>query len=613
MFRIVAVQPHPEFISPPNEFRLVPFWFWNDDLDERELERQIDDFQAHGCGGFVIHPRVGLPRSIGWMSERMLHFVRFAVEAAAKRRMRVVLYDEGMYPSGSSSGQVVAANPAHQCRGMALVEGEPSGLGGDAIVIGRFAHGGRDYTVVNRPIDSVIRGLHYVGEGPAEETPPATDILNPDAVASFIRLVYDRYFEAVGDHFGTTITGIFTDEPSMLGRPRERGQKLVPGTRDTLAHFERLAGYDLTPHLAALWFKDAPDAARHRRAYDRALSQRLEETFYAPLSSWCEEHGVALMGHPHEPDDIAIERYFHVPGQDLVWRWVLPGPTAVEGPQSTQGKCSSSAMIHLGRRRNSNEFCGAYGHELTYEQMKWLADWCFVRGVNDLIPHAFYYSVRGPRRDERPPDVGPNSAWWGRFRPFADHCARLSWLNTDCTHVCDIAILGDVDELGWQAAKACFESGRDFNYLDVHTLVHESRVDAGGIRVAGMHYRVLIVEDESLLTPEVQRALRAMDATRVVRYRDEASLVAALDEMAPPRLTLEPGHRDLRLRQVVKQGRNYLIVFNEGSQRVEARVRFTQTPHNLHRLDTHTAEASPVPDAALALGPFEFVVLSWEA
>lgn len=35
-----------------------------------------------------------------------------------------------------------------------------------------------------------------------------------------------------------------------------------------------------------------------------------------------------------------------------------------------------------------------------------------VRGVNLFIPHAFYYSIEGERKGERPPDVGPNSIWW---------------------------------------------------------------------------------------------------------------------------------------------------------------------------------------------------------
>jgi len=58
---------------------------------------------------------------------------------------------------------------------------------------------------------------------------------------------------------------------------------------------------------------------------------------------------------------------------ETVWRYIEPGkPSALEWAQSTQAKCASSAMIHLGRRRNSNEYCGAYGHDFTFEEMKWL-------------------------------------------------------------------------------------------------------------------------------------------------------------------------------------------------------------------------------------------------
>ena len=81
------------WLEPSPEFSLAPFWFWNDALSEKEIARQLDDFKAHGVYGFVIHPRAGLPRDIGWMSEPMIKFMRFAIEQAAKREMWVVLYD----------------------------------------------------------------------------------------------------------------------------------------------------------------------------------------------------------------------------------------------------------------------------------------------------------------------------------------------------------------------------------------------------------------------------------------------------------------------------------------------------------------------------------------
>ncbi len=581
--------------EPDREFSLLPFWFWNDDLDERELRRQIADFQRHGVDGFVIHPRLGLPRTLGWLSDALLGFMRVAIEEAERRGMTVVLYDEGMYPSGSSAGQVVARDPRHRCRGLARIKlacGDAPPLAPDqhlvAIVTRRT---GERLAVIDRPVDAVIRGLHYVGDGPEEETHPYADILNPAAVASFIELVYDRYAAAFGAHFGRTIRAIFTDEPNPLGRCREADVR--PGTTGILAEVNALLGYDFTPHLPALWHEGEPGAARFRRDYDWAIAKRLEETWYRPLHDWCAAHGLALTGHPARGDELGAQRYFQIPGQDLVWRWVLPGePSALEGPESTQAKCSSSAMRHLGRRRNSNECFGAYGHDFTWEEMKGLVDWCCVRGVNLLYPHAFYYSLRGPRRDERPPDVGPHSPWWDAYARFAQYCRRLCWLNTDSAHVCRVAILGADTHLPWAAAKVCFQRQRDFNYLELRHLGEDAAVTAEGVRLAGMRYTAVILDATKELLDAVERcpapgraALAALVAAGRLLVWSAApaparlaalgladapvvgapgDLVAALDRRGARDLEVSPPRPDLRYRHVVKGGDHYYLLVNEG-------------------------------------------------
>lgn len=582
--------------QPPREFSQAPFWFWNDELSEAEIARQLQDFCDHGVYGFVIHPRVGLPKSIGWMSERMIGFMRFAVEQAAARDMWVILYDEGMYPSGSASGQVAAENPAFRPRGLFAVdldEVAPNAdyfgfrtnanrrllMGDDqqvAAIVRRKTNGHR-IAVLERPIadgHALIRGLHYLEDDPprradhkevAEEMPPLADILNPEAVACFIRLVYQRYYDELGAHFGKTIKAIFTDEPSFFGKNAEKGA--MPGNAETLEFVSRHLGEDFRDSLPALWFDDEPDAAAIRMRYHRALNARLEETFYRPISDWCGAHGIELTGHPAAPDDLGHLRYFHIPGQDIVWRQVEPGkPSALEGAQSTQAKCASSAMIHLQRRRNANEYCGAYGHDLTFREMQWLANWLVVRGCNLLIPHAFYYSVRGPRVDERPPDVGPNSPWWGEFKPFADLTRRLCWLNADATHVCQVAILGLNDHLPWQAAKFCLEHQIDFNYLEARHLWEDAEITPGGIHIAGMFYRALIVEVEP---PE--QALPMIEKlegyNRVIRRKPsdgEEWLLTRLRIILRPDVTLTPPNRDIRVRHLVKDGMNCYLVFNEG-------------------------------------------------
>jgi hypothetical protein len=578
-------------LEPRREHTLVPFWFWNDRLEEAEILRQIADFAAHGVHGFVLHPRVGLPRDTGWMSERLLGFMRVAIEEAARRRMTVFLYDEGMYPSGSSSGQVVAADPRFRCRGLdhrLLGKDAPPGLeAGHHLVAVVPRRDGRRIAVFDRPVDSVIRGLHYVEEDPPrrpgpddlsrpgsprgdppEDTPPAADLLNPDAVACFIRLVYDRYQEAFGSHFGRTITAIFTDEPMLLGRLREK-TALAPGTTGILAHVNAQLGYDFTPHLPALWYDDEPDALRHRRDWHRALGARLEVTYYEPLHRWCERHGIALTGHPARPGDLGTLRHFDIPGQDVVWRQVLPGtPSALEGEESTQAKCSSSAMVHLGRRGNANEFGGAFGPQLTFEELRWLADWLLVRGVSLLVPHAFYYSVRGPRVDERPPDVGPHSPWWDGFSPFADYAARLGRMNAEGRHVCTVAVLGLADELPWRTAKALFESQVDFNYLEARHLWEDAAVDGEGVQIAGMHYRALVLDGVEP-PPRAAPAITTLDrAGRLVRW--PADGLAAVERLAGRDVRLAPAAGGVRFRHVVRGGTHYYLFFDEGGAGVRA-------------------------------------------
>ena len=423
--------------------------------------------------------------------------------------------------------------------------------------------GGERLAVIDRKMDAYIRGLHYIDGGPEEDEPLAGDLLNPEAVACFIRLVYDGFYERFGQHFGGLIPAIFTDEPSPVGKPRERG--VWPGTTGILAHVNRLLGYDFRPHLAALWHDDEPEAERYRADYERAIALRMEETWYAALYDWCTRHGIALTGHPAKADDLGAERYFHMPGQDLVWRWVLPDdPTALEGAQSTQGKCGSSAMIHTGGRRNANELCGAYGHGLTWEEMNWLADWCFVRGTNMLFPHAFYYSVRGIRWDERPPDVGPNNAWWGRYKSYADRCRRLCWLNTDSQHVCGVAILGKVDWLPWEPAKILFQQQRDFNYVEERHLWEDAVVDEHGIHLAGMHYEAVLAahEPDARALPALETLAEAGRLLRCGPQTPASELLGFVDGLVAADVSVEPAAA-LRVRRVQKGGRDWWMLFNE--------------------------------------------------
>ena len=591
---------------PPVAFSQCPFWFWNDDLTEVELVRQIADFQAHGVEAFVIHARIGLPRSIGWLSDELFRFMRIALTEARRRGMWVMLYDEGMYPSGAASGLVVARDASFQTRGLVcgpVSDARARAADADLKQVGVVTRkSGERVGIYEQKIDAVVRGLHYIGDenDPAvtlgEEEPPAADLLNPRAVECFIELVYERFYQELGEFFGNTVTAIFTDEPHPLSRSRNLEAR--PGSADILDYVNQHLGYDFTPYLPTLWFDDEPDAEKHRRAYAEAIAAKLDQTYYMPLARWCERHGVALTGHPAEPDEIGHLKHLHIPGQDIVWRHIEPHkPSALEGAPSTMAKGAASVAFHRGRGRNLNEFAGAYGQELTFEELRWLASWLLIRGCDLLVPHAFYYSMRGPRRYERPPDVGPNSTWWPDYRAWADMTRRLCWLNATFAPVCKVAILGRATELPWRAAKACFERQIDFHFIEPADL-EQATVNGGKLCVGPGLYSLLIVEEGYEVSLRQDVPIMRWTAQGVGDLLSRVSPVVAFDHPAP----------SIRARRLHEDGTDVVMLFNEGPVEVTRRLQIPLLG-KLTRLDPLTGLSAEWDTAqALSLPPHGWAI-----
>jgi len=590
-----------------SEFSQVPFWFWNDELNNGELKRQLADFREHGVYGVVIHARMGLPKSIPYMGERWLGHVRFVVEEAARTGMRVCLYDEGMYPSGSAHGAVVRSNPAFAAQALAVGHKDvtgPKDVAPPAVSEGTLVaivaarrtdeKGTLDLTeaqVFEQSVPTVklpegewrvmtftqvpskghIRGVHEGEEDGQPNAPAAADLLSYDAMKAFIRFAYEPYHETLEDHFGKTAFAMFTDEPSLLGRGHRRAVK--PWTAGLAEDYEERRGTALLPLLPALFFEAGDLMHKTRDDFALTLAERFDETYYQPLSKWCEQRGIALTGHSAGSDEIRPLRHFQLPGQDLVWRYVVPdGKSGLVGRHSTTGKCSSSVARHDGRRRNGNEVYGAYGWDLTMEEMKWLADWLMVRGVNLLYPHAFYYSIRDFRVHERPPDLGMHNAWWPHYRLFADYTSRLCGLLTDSRQVCDVAVLSLYNRLPWRAAKWLFQHQVDFNYLEGWRMLEQARIEDGEILIGDMRYSTLIIDQNDPLGESLAERIQAFEeAGGTVRYCRSAPTAALVTGLARD-VTLDPADKALRYVHLVKEGVDYYLFTNEGDEKIAGTV-----------------------------------------
>ena len=564
-----------EFEHPSAEFSPMPFWFWNDTLNEEELSRQIHAFKEKGVDGFVIHPRLGLDPNILYMGERWLSFVRYAVELAEKMDMKVILYDEAMYPSGSCCGQVVAENAAFCAKGLRM--SYSCDLEQGETLIAQTKWKGIPHYFILTPTNGTIRGAYFGQDDKEPSAPLAADLLNTQAVATFIRLTHQKYYDSLSEYFGKTIIAIFTDEPSLKGRCGKRN--IISWTDDFLDDF--LSTGCTVEQLPALFDKEFEDSKKICNYYDQAIFKRMNTCYYGQISTWCNEHGIALTGHPEKSDDIYRLSYFDIPCQDIVWRYIAPGEyTNINGAHSTMAKCASDSARHRGKRRNGNECFGVCGHKddpyaFDRSDMKWYIDWLFVRGCNFIVPHAFYYSLRDTRRDERPPEVGMHSSFWNEYREISDYIKRCCAINTDSVNVTDVVILGFERYLPDIPAHSLYENQIEFNYIE-RSLLENAIVDNGALCIANQKYRIIIVEKEpDEVTAKALASLHELGVTVLDYSKYQGNEKAYLSDIRNKSRTLTDldVHKDLRLTRVRKYGIEIVYLTNEGETSITTTIR----------------------------------------
>lgn len=461
-----------QFHNPGADKRSIPFWAWNGKMDEEELKSQVRQMKQAGVGGFFIHSRIGLETE--YLGTEWMNCVKAVVAEAKEQGLYAWLYDEDRWPSGTAGGRVTACGDAYRCKGLTLevcpatayeeiYANEICGqedfadervglvamygavLGSDGCVSGsdtETVSGELPMSVINfRRLtfgekeefqdDEVLLVVHLAVSAPSEwfnnEAPP--DNLNPDCTRKFILETHEKYKEAVGEEFGKTIPGIFTDEPSLNDRNTYFGEKKswIPWTYGFGAYFEKITGYDFFEILPLFYFH-GENSPKISHDYWQCVTQRYSESYFKVISEWCEENNLLFTGHFLQEDKLGLctrvngavmphYQYQHVPGIDMLCEQTKEYLTVKQ--------CTSVAN-QLGKKQVISETYGCTGWEFTFEGQKWMGDWQYVLGVNRRCQHLMLYSIRGCRKRDYPPSFNYNTNWWNDNKIVDDYFARLA-------------------------------------------------------------------------------------------------------------------------------------------------------------------------------------------
>ena len=441
------------FQNPPHEYREIPFWSWNDELDPKELVRQIGLIEEAGWGGFFMHARVGLRTP--YLGEDWMTCVRACVQAARERGMGAWLYDEDKWPSGFAGGLSVAAHPEFRMQYLVCkVDDRPALLAERiATFVAKQVSGQlTDVRCDDAPTltGSANRVIQFYPQTMPLGLPKFNDyaylsLINADAVRAFLDSTHEVYARDLTEMFGSVVPGIFTDEPCYLFEPILK-QPAIPWTDNILEYFQARNGYDLLPHLPSLFF-DVGDYQPVRYDFWRTVTRRYVENYTRQVYDWCDVHHLQFTGHQMAEDKLLSQirwigaamphyAYMHIPGVDKLGRSINIG----DGTPLTLKQLDSVAC-QLGKPRTLCENYGCGGQDFSHAGRKWIGDWAYALGINLNNPHLSLYSMRGERKRDYPQNLFYQQPWWQDNRLVADYFARLSYILSQGQRVADILVI----------------------------------------------------------------------------------------------------------------------------------------------------------------------------
>ncbi len=405
----------------------LPFWSWNDKLENEELVRQIHNMKDIGLNGFFMHARGGLMTE--YCSDEWYDRINTCVNEAKKLNMEAWAYDENGWPSGFAGGKLLKDKKNH----VAFLNHSIGDFDCNAFAV---------YSLKDKPIllsapDGSTEYLNVY----REYSSSYVDVMNEKIIKEFIDNTHEEYKKRVGENFGKAMPGFFTDEPQYY--------RYATAWSDTfLKLFEEVYGYSVFEAIPAL-FIDFEGAKEVRYDYWALCHRQYINSFAKQIYDWCEENGAQLTGHSIEELSLAFQmvccggvmpfyEYEHIPGIDFLSRNIK---------NDLSPKQIGSVAAQLNKKKVLTETFALCGWDVSPIELKRIAQWQFVGGVNLICSHLYPYSERGERKYDYPAHYSEHLPWNSYYKSFNDYFSNIGAAMAEGTEEANVLILHPMHSL----------------------------------------------------------------------------------------------------------------------------------------------------------------------
>ena len=542
------------FANPPKGYGNVPFYWWTGDpLDIERLNEQLEILSDASTDGLCVsynhtHKDVevelnaaghgpcgrvsgGEPRV---MSEQWWKIWNEFSASCAEKGVGLGMDDYVIaWPKNGEFIDSILAKPSFQA------------YQGQLCIVRTGKRDPRPENVLMR-MSADKDSISYICTAPAPW-------LHPD----FGREIVANYFQPFMDHMDAKaqkgMNYFFQDE-------LQYDLKLTSWSEDMREQFKRRKGYDIVPHLPALFIDDADEvdakAARIRLDYAEVLTQLAEERYFKPVYDWNADKGL-IYGCDPEGRGLRPTRYLDY-FRAISW-FTAPGNDApARGSSFRQTKVSSSIAHLYGRPRTWLEAFHSMGWDANGALLKRQLDHHIIAGGNLLCMHGLYYSTHGGWWEWAPPCFHFRMPYWPHMKLWLKYAERMCFLLSQGDHVCDIAIMyptetmqaipGTKADATFAVSDSLSTHGLDYDFIDYQSL-QNAVVENGCLKVGGESYKVLVFADTQAMHKETLakvREFRKAGGKVVVTGRmtqelrkigtavDRADIVSAVSNMIDP-------------------------------------------------------------------------------
>ena len=369
----------------------IPFWSWNDKLEKKKLNKQIEWMHEKGYGGFIMHARSGLETE--YLSDEWFDCIQNCCDKAKELGMQAWAYDENGWPSGFVGGKLLEVKEFREH----YLEFSIGKYDEKA-----FLHYDLSFEDLRLTDDTTLENCLNVFD---IESNSNVDILNGEVVDAFIENTHERYKKELRGKLSDNIEGFFTDEPqySRLGTPFPTKLK---------EYFLETYGEDPIPQLGHLFVKKE-GYKKFRYRFWKSCQQLMLKNFAQKVYGWCDDNQVKLIGHYVEERDnfaqmvfnagiMPFYEYMHYLGIDWLCRRYMPNNAIRQ---------MTSVLRQLGRKYALTETFAMTGWDVTPRELKSIADYQYLFGCNLICHHLLPYSETGNRKYDHPAHFTPLNAW----------------------------------------------------------------------------------------------------------------------------------------------------------------------------------------------------------